>query len=149
MTDTSTAHAKDIADLTAKTKFKLNAAAAQDIDAIMSCYWHSPEFVLYDPCPGQYVGWDTLKTIFLDYHKTWPAMQGSMEHLHVDASGDLGHTFSIQTWKFKKPDGEVETIVHRVTEIWRRIDGEWKCVHEHASVPVDLLGDNRTASNEP
>ena len=140
---------KDIADLTAKTKFKLKAAAEQNIDNIMSCYLKSPETLLYDPCPGQYVGWDTIKTIFLDYHKKWPAMQGEMQHLHVGASGDLGHTFSIQVWKFKKPDGVVEEIVHRVTEIWRRVDGDWKCIHEHASTPMDLLGDMRTASNKP
>jgi ketosteroid isomerase-like protein len=142
-------HTKDIADLTAKTHAKMRAAQAQDIDAIMSFYWHSKDFVLYDPCPGQYVGWDTLRTLFLDYHKTWPAMEGSIEHLHVGASGDLGHTFSIQLWKFKKPDGEIEVLEHRVTEIWQRFGGDWKCVHEHASIPIDILGDNRTASNAP
>ncbi len=139
---------KDIAAITERTHDKMNAAIAQDIDWIMSNYWNSPDFVLFDPCPGIYVGWQTLKDIFLDYHGKWPAMTAKIDSLRVGVEGDLGYAFSIQEWRFTKPDGEDDVLVHRLTEIWKRIDGEWKCIHEHASVPQDLLGEDRTASNE-
>lgn len=36
------------------------------------------------------------------------------------------------------PDGTLFDVNTRVTNIWQRIDGTWRCIHEHSSVPVDV-----------
>jgi len=125
---------------------EMEGAATHDIDKVMSVYWHSKDFVLYDAVPGEFNGWDALKADYEDYFKTFPGKpDASFADLHVGTSGDLGYAFSIQTWKFKKASGEVVTSVQRVTNIYRRIDGQWLCIHEHASIPVNMLAESKSS----
>ena len=131
---------EDLAAIKKLVETEMEGALKHDIDRVMSVYWHSKEFVLYDAVPGKFVGWDALKADYEDYFKTFPGQwSASHDELHVGASGDTGYAFSIQTWKFMKADGQVVTAVQRVTNIYRKIDGRWQCVHEHASLPADLL----------
>ena len=70
------------------------------------------------------------------------------------AVGDVVCTYPKVTVRMLSPDiayslsyteidittkGGARTHVHAaVTDIWRRIDGRWFCVHEHSSLPVDI-----------
>jgi ketosteroid isomerase-like protein len=47
-----------------------------------------------------------------------------------------GH--SIQDSHFTAKDGSKAELVARVSDVYRKIDGHWKIVQEHVSVPVDL-----------
>ena len=40
-------------------------------------------------------------------------------------------------WKMK--DGRAVDVLDRTTDIWRKIKGKWMIVHEHNSVPVDMV----------
>ena len=130
---------------------EVSAASARDIDKVMSVYWKSKDFVLYDAAVQEpFVGWDALKGIYEEYFKTFAgSMDGKVNDLQVGTAKDLGYAFSTQTWKFTKPDGTVTTAVQRVTNIYRKIDGRWQCIHEHASLPVNLLGSKSAESKKP
>jgi ketosteroid isomerase-like protein len=65
-------------------------------------------------------------------------IDGSYADLHIFVSGNVAYGYNIQTWKFTQSDQSGYTIVESVTQIYRKIDGHWLIVHEHASIPVDL-----------
>ena len=58
------------------------------------------------------------------------------EILQQEFSGDLGFWtgFQVATVQFAGQDKPIEMKI-RVTEVFRRRDGEWKIVHRHADVP--------------
>lgn len=137
--------ASDVAAITRLVEVEMEGAAAHDIDKVMSVYAHSAELVLYDGAPGDYVGWDAVRGAYMKYFTSFPTKPTATHtDLHVDVSGDLGYARSVQTWKLVKPDGSIFTTVQRVTEVYKRINGRWLCVHEHASMPVDYFKDTET-----
>lgn len=40
--------------------------------------------------------------------------------------------------EIRAADGTIQAVNTRVTDVWIRVDGEWRVIHEHASVPVDV-----------
>jgi uncharacterized protein (TIGR02246 family) len=134
----SAAETSDEAQIRELVKTELAAGASHDIDKVMSVYWNSKDFVLFDAGPHVVVGYDALKAAWLAYFKAFPKAESSLDDLHVGFSGDVGYAFSLQTWKFHKPDGTVRTDVHRVTSIYKKVDGRWLCVHENDSIPSNI-----------
>lgn len=56
------------------------------------------------------------------------------ELLAADVAGDLAYTVGYEHTK-ASVDGEPREYTLRVTQIYRREDGEWKVVHRHADSP--------------
>ena len=117
---------------------ELEGGQAHDVDKVMSVYWNSKDFVLFDPGPKIVRGYDALKEAWIAYFKVFSKAEATLDELHVGASGDVGYAMSLQTWTFYKPDGTFRKDEHRVTNIYRKIDGRWVCILESDAVPVDL-----------
>ena len=58
--------------------------------------------------------------------------------LHVEAAGTLGYSHSIQHVSGTDTKGQPIELVVRVTDGYRKVDGNWLIAHEHVSVPVDV-----------
>jgi uncharacterized protein (TIGR02246 family) len=107
------------------------AVLAKDTNALVSHYAH--DVVVFDVVPPA-----SLKGIER-YRENWQrwfdSMKGplifEMREVEVAASGDLAYAHSVN----RVAVGEQEDIV-RATVCFRRIDGDWRVVHEHASVPL-------------
>src|SRR6516162_6653346 len=102
------------------------AAQEKNVDGVMSIYQRGPSLVAYDLVPPlQYKGWDAYRD---DYKTFFDQYDGPIEfefHELQRVSGTL-------------KGGQKAAFWLRVTDIYRKIGGQWRVVHEHVSVPTDL-----------
>jgi ketosteroid isomerase-like protein len=67
-----------------------------------------------------------------------PTAENRFEILHSGSDGDLGYWTGIQRSKVVLKDKpEPVTMNLRVTELFRRVDSEWKLFHRHADMLQD------------
>jgi ketosteroid isomerase-like protein len=57
------------------------------------------------------------------------------ELVAASASGDLAYTLGYEHFSLSLDGGPVQPHTLRVTQVYRREDGEWKVVHLHADAP--------------
>jgi len=116
------------------------AVKAKDINTIMSVYAPDEGLLVFDVIPPrQYVGAKA-------YRKNWEdalaffsgPVEYEMSDLHIETDGDLGFSHRIDHGVLTDEAGEKLSLTLRITNVYRKIDGKWLIVHEHASVPVDL-----------
>ncbi|AET90882.1 hypothetical protein BYI23_B002750 [Burkholderia sp. YI23] len=109
------------------------AVLAKDVSALASHY--AADVVVFDVVPPA-----SLRGV-AHYRENWQrwfdSMKGpltfEMRDVEVAASGDLAYAHSVN----RVAVGEQEDIV-RATVCFRKIDGDWRVVHEHASVPLTM-----------
>ncbi|MCA0294488.1 MAG: DUF4440 domain-containing protein [Actinobacteria bacterium] len=64
-----------------------------------------------------------------------PGAENRFEILHSGSDGDLGYWTGIQRSKVVfKDKPEPVTMNLRITELFRRVDGEWKLFHRHSDL---------------
>ena len=121
------------------------AVRAKDVDAVTSHY--AANIVAFDLAPPlEYAGADTLRRSL----ETWfPTFQGPIGYevrdLSITAGGDVAFCRSLNRISGTRTDGEHTDVWVRATVGLRKIDGEWKVTHEHASVPFYMDGSYRAA----
>ena len=113
---------------------------AKDVDAIMRVYVPDQTLVVFDVAPPrQYVGADAYRK---DWESFFATFQGPVKFeitdLSITADGSLGYSHSIQHVSGTDTKGQPLQLVVRVTDTYRKINGNWLIAHEHVSVPVDL-----------
>jgi uncharacterized protein (TIGR02246 family) len=134
------AHADAAAEIRATQESIAAGAQARDLDAIMSNYLHSDKLYVFDVYPPRaYIGWDAFRK---DWQNFLEAYKGpityKMVDMDVDTDGKLGCVHVIEHVAGTDKEGKKMELNIRVTEIYRKVNGKWQIVHEHASVPVDL-----------
>jgi ketosteroid isomerase-like protein len=128
-----------------------SAFNAGDVDAIMKVFVPDKSLVVFDVVPPrQYVGADAFRkdwTEFFGMFKTPPKFDISDLSLTVDSNVGFGH--SIQHLVGTNTQGRPIDLTVRVTDGYRKIDGNWLIVHSHVSVPVDLVTGKPDLSSKP
>lgn len=124
---------------------------AGDIDAMMKNYIPDKSLVVFDVVPPrQHLGAD-------EYRKAWT---GFFEHfrgtpkivitdLDITVEGNLGFSHSIQHVTGTDTQGHSIDRTVRVTDGYRKINGNWLIVLEHVSVPVDLTSGKPDVTSKP
>ncbi len=116
------------------------AAHQKNVDGVMSIYQRGPSLVAYDLVPPlQYKGWDAYRA---DYKAFFDQYDGPIEFefrdLVINADdATFGYSHELQRVSGTLKAGRQAAFWVRVTDIYRKIDGQWRVVHEHVSVPTN------------
>jgi ketosteroid isomerase-like protein len=111
---------------------------AKDIDAVMSVY--APNLVSFDlGAPLFYVGAERKRRAWEGFFAAYTGpVTYEVRDLNVTTDGDLAFVHSVNHVKGTLASGHTTELWVRWTACFRRIDGIWRIVHDHVSVPADL-----------
>jgi uncharacterized protein (TIGR02246 family) len=127
------------------------AANAKDVNAIMKVYVPDESLVVFDVVPPrQYVGAKAYAKDWTDFFGMFNGpLKFEISDLSVTADGTMGFGHSIQRVTGTDTKGQPIDLTVRVTDVYRKIKGNWLIVHEHVSVPVDLNTGKPDLSSKP
>lgn len=113
---------------------------AKDVDAIMKAYEPDQGLFVFDVVtPRQYVGYAAYKKDWQGFLAGFKGpLKFAMSDLSIDTDGTMGYSHSIQHVSGTDAKDKPVEFVVRITDVYRKIDGAWKIVHEHVSVPVNF-----------
>jgi ketosteroid isomerase-like protein len=127
------ASAKD--EITQKEK---QMVAATSADELMKCY-DDQDVTVYDVGPPlQFKGVKAVHADFAEFFGSATDLKGELVELAVVAEGNMGMARSIQHFTWKDKDGKAMAATLRVTDVFHKVKGDWKVIHSHISIPVDL-----------
>ncbi|WP_425220205.1 YybH family protein [Ralstonia solanacearum] len=137
MADVKTA-TDDEAQLRALIQEWAEAVRAKDVNAVMRHY--APDVVVFDVMPPLFVkGAESYRRNWQDW---FDVLEGPADFqcvdLHLVVGADLACCFSVNRLRARYRDGAKHDAQTRATVCWRKIDGRWLVVHEHASVPMPV-----------
>jgi ketosteroid isomerase-like protein len=96
--------------------------------------------------PLQYRGANAYRENWQAWFSTFQDPIGyELRDLKISADKDLAFCHSFNRITGKRTDGETTDVWVRTTFCCRRLDGQWKIVHEHQSVPFYMDGSYRAA----
>jgi len=124
---------------------------AKDINGIMAVYVPDETLFVFDVVPPrQYVGAKAYRKDWEDFLGTFKGpLKFEISALSVETDGRLGWGHSIQHVNGTDTKGQAIDLTVRVTDVYRKIKGNWLIVHEHVSVPVDLDTGKPDLSSKP
>ncbi len=130
----------DLSQLRAlETRFE-TAFNNKDVDAMMSVYAPGKSLFVFDVVgpPGAEPSWDAYREAWTHFFAMFNGpLHYTISDLVVAASGDIGYGRSLQHVSGVRKDGKPYDITARVTNVYRKIDGKWLIVQEHASLALD------------
>jgi uncharacterized protein (TIGR02246 family) len=132
--------AKDEADIRALEDRFAAAFKAKDVNAIMALYTPGQDLIVFDVTPPrQYTGWPAYKKDFEDFFAAFPGPADfTITDLDVTVGGDVAFSHSIQHPIMTDKSGKKAEYAVRVTDGYKKINGQWLISHEHVSIPVDM-----------
>ena len=134
------------AEIQALLERHADAIRSKDVDAAVAVY--APEVVAFDLAPPlQNVGTAVLAKVGLeDWFATWDGRIGiETRGGKLAVSGELAFAHAFVKISGTKVGGQHTSVWTRATTCLRKIDGAWKIVHEHMSVPFYMDGSFRAA----
>ena len=136
--DTSTGDEQKIRAL---AKELISAYENKDIKKIMSFYVPNETFVVFDLTPPpQFVGYKTEWKNYEDFYAAFPGeVDIDVAQFEVTVDGNMAFSHEFDTWRITDKDGKKLSFTGRETYVYQKTQGKWVIVHEHCSVPVDIV----------
>jgi ketosteroid isomerase-like protein len=111
--------------------------AATSADEVMK-YYDQNDIDLYDFVPPlEYKGATAVHGDLDNFFNNSKDAKGEFVDLAVVTDGEMGMARSFQHFTWKDKDGKPMEATLRVTDVFHKVDGNWKVIHSHVSVPVD------------
>jgi ketosteroid isomerase-like protein len=116
------------------------AVRAKGPDAIMKVYAPGSDLLVFDVVPPrQYVGADAYRKDWKGFLDTFKGpIKFTLGDLSIDAGGKMAYSHSIQHMTGTDTKGKPVDFTVRVTDVYRKSGGDWRIVHEHVLVPVNM-----------
>jgi uncharacterized protein (TIGR02246 family) len=113
---------------------------AKDTSAIMSLYVPDQSLIVFDATvPLQFTG---AAAYTKDWNDFWAMLPGpatiTMSDLDITVGGNVAYSHSIQHVSSTDKKGKKTEMTVRVTDGYKKVNGQWLISHEHVSLPVNL-----------
>lgn len=120
------------------------AIEAKDPQRIVEAY--TDDTVLYDAIPPfKTVGAAAIAKLWDDCFPYFPeTFRSEHKDLTVEVDGDVAFVHGLHHFAPEPADDPCGATWMRVTACYRRIEGQWRVVHEHVSVPFDPISGKAT-----
>jgi len=143
--------ANDEADIKASLDRVNTAINAKDVNAIMAYYSPDESLLVFDALPPrQYAGATAFRKDWEGFLAAFPTtVHNDITDVKIEASGDLAYAHYIDHTSGPDKDGKPQDLTVRITDVYKRINGKWVCVHEHVSFPVDLATGKADLMSKP
>jgi ketosteroid isomerase-like protein len=122
----------------AKFYSALNRMLDGDASQLSGAWSHSETVTTMHPIGGEQIGWPAVRESF-------EQVGGLASNGRVELAGQIIHTggelaYELGTERGQaRIAGESVAIEQRVTNVYRREDGQWKIVHHHADISPAML----------
>lgn len=111
---------------------------AKDVDRVLSFY--APAIVSFDLDPP--LGYDGIERKRRAWQELFARYAGpigyEMRDLSVTTNGELAFAHSFNHVSGVLTNGRSRDLWVRWTACFERVDGAWRIVHDHVSIPADL-----------
>ena len=108
-----------------------------DVSALPEIWSHRDDVTTMHPMGGEQVGWEEVRTSFEQAAGLMTDSRVDLLDQRIHVGEDLAYETGIERGR-AKVSGESVEFEHRVTNVYRREDGEWKMVHHHTDVAAGL-----------
>jgi len=115
-----------------------DALSRLDISQLQSVWSQSNTVTTMHPMGGEEVGWPEVR-------KSFEQAAGAMSDIHVELADqrirtgeDLAYETGIERGRGNIAGEQIE-FEHRVTNVYRREDGQWKMVHHHTDISPGMV----------
>lgn len=124
------------------------AIKKRDLDAVREVF--APEIVSFDiVAPLRHEGVAAKTKNWADVFAAYDELDYEVRDLTVLADGELAVSYSLNRISGTLRTGLPTAMWVRWTGCWRRIDGEWRIVHDQVSVPIDVLAGTALTRLQP
>lgn len=112
------------------------AANKGDVDAIMACYWNSPDLIVYPPDEMEVRGWQAQKAGFKHFVATMPNAKWELVEPNYKAVGDVVISWGKVKLTVPSEGGAPVEMLFRYTDVRTKRDGKWVVILDHGSAPL-------------
>jgi ketosteroid isomerase-like protein len=124
-------------DEKAITDIEHKMIATTNTDDLMK-YYDQNDVNVYDLAgPLQYQGNAAVRGDFDNVFASFAGAKGNFVELVVVTDGKMGMARSIQHFAWTDKAGKPQEVTVRVTDVFHKVDGQWKVIHTHISAPMD------------
>lgn len=126
------------AEIRALLAARVQAVLAKDAGALVA--HHAPDVVAYDLLgPLQYKGVADLRARVQQWFDGYDGgMDYEIRDLEVVPGHGVAFCYGLHHVRGTTRDGKEIDMFWRATQGWQLVDGAWRIVHEHSSVPFDM-----------
>jgi ketosteroid isomerase-like protein len=115
----------------------VTAIRAKDLDGVMRFF--ASDLVSFDLAPPlRYFGADKKREEWQKAFTAFRSISYEIRDLDVTTDGGLAIVRGLNHFTGTPATGPITDVWVRWTACFRQIDGAWKIVHDHVSVPADL-----------
>ncbi|HEY6048947.1 MAG TPA: nuclear transport factor 2 family protein [Sphingomicrobium sp.] len=114
------------------------AFEAKDVNGVMAMY--APDVTAYDIVPPlEYKGAGAYRKDYADFFGQFDGpLHIDMSNNHLEISGDLAVVYGLERISGKLKGGQPTGTWVRYTSVFKRTGNDWRDIHDHVSLPVDL-----------
>ena len=125
------------------------AFEAKDVNGVMAIY--APGVTAFDIVPPlQFRGANAYRK---DYSEFFGQFSGPLRvevpDMQVEVNGNLAFAYGLERISGTTTNGQPVDMWLRYTEGLRNIEGKWRVIHEHISVPVDMASGKAVMDLKP